>query len=42
MKCQYCGKEIVLTKKGQIPPHITPGQQRCIGAGITPKKDENE
>ena len=34
IKCPWCGRDkLKPTNKDLIPPHLTYGQQRCVGIG---------
>ncbi len=35
VRCPWCGKQPVPTKRGRVSSHMTAGNQKCIGVGQT-------
>jgi hypothetical protein len=52
IKCPWCGKIVEWSKAGNLKPHLSPGQTRCVGSGqpkhqvlqmgIVTKRQEND
>ncbi len=39
--CIYCGRSLKVTKKGNMPSHVTAGNMKCIAIGSKAAQHDN-
>jgi hypothetical protein len=39
VRCPWCGREVGLTPKKGLAPHVDPAGKTCVGSGMVPHPD---